>query len=488
ASQKKILENTLKNGFWRGEVVNFDPEGNEYFLDCRTNVVYDQEGKKIGLCGISSDITERKNTQKNLVKYKAELEVRNKITRIFLTISDENIYAEVLNFILEILGSRYGIFGYINENGDWVCPSMTRDIWEKCKMPDKEIVFRREIWGGLWGKAMLEKKSLYSNKNFNVPSGHIKISRALDVPVLYKGKLIGNLLVGNKKSDYDEEDLKTLEKIADYISPILSSRLNFEKQKKEKERTRKQLLHAQKLESVGRLAGGVAHDYNNMLGVILGYAEMVLNNESVSEQVRCDVQEIYSAAERASEITQQLLAFAHKQAISPKTIDLNEAVEGMLKMLRRLIGEDIELAWFPGKKLWVTNIDSSQLDQILVNLCLNSRDALTTGGKITIETRNVVVDEEYSGKTPGFSSGEFIMLCVSDNGSGMDKETLEGIFEPFFTTKKFDKGKGLGLATVYGIVQQNKGFINVNTEPSEGTTVKIYLPRSEAEFTEIDSL
>jgi len=245
----------------------------------------------------------------------------------------------------------------------------------------------------------------------------------------------------------------------------------------EREKLHTQLQQAQKMESVGRLAGGVAHDFNNMLSVILGHAELALMKLEPSQPFYSALLEIHAAAERSADLTRQLLAFARKQAIAPKVLDLNETVEGMLKLLQRLIGEDIDLAWKGGTGVWPVKIDPSQLDQIMANLCVNARDAITGVGKIIIETSNAHFDQNFCSEHAGFVAGEFAMLAVSDDGCGMGKETLGKIFDPFFTTKEIGKGTGLGLATVYGIVNQNNGFINVYSEPGHGTTFKIYLPR-----------
>ena len=245
----------------------------------------------------------------------------------------------------------------------------------------------------------------------------------------------------------------------------------------EKAKLQNQLLQSQKMESVGRLAGGVAHDFNNMLGVILGHAELAMDKVDPDHPLYNDLQEIRKAAERSSDLTRQLLAFARKQTITPKVLDLNETVAGMLKMLQRLIGEDIQLAWLPGVNLWPVRMDPSQVDQILINLSVNARDAIAGVGKVTIETENVRLDEAYCADHAGFVPGEYLLLAVSDDGCGMDRESQDKIFEPFFTTKGAGKGTGLGLATCYGIVKQNNGFINVYSEPDRGTTFRIYLPR-----------
>ena len=260
-----------------------------------------------------------------------------------------------------------------------------------------------------------------------------------------------------------------------------------ERKKAEEEKTKlkDQLRQAQKMEAVGRLAGGVAHDFNNMLGVITGYGELALEQTDPSQKIYPALQEIMKAAHRSADITSQLLAFARKQTISPKVLDINKTVDGLIGMLRRLIGEDIDLAWMPGEAVWTVKIDPGQIDQILVNLCVNARDAIPDVGKIIIETGNVAFDEAYCDYHFGFIPGEYILLTVSDNGSGMDPETLDNIFDPFFTTKGTGQGTGLGLATVYGIINQNNGFINVYSEPGQGTSFKIYLPRHrvKADFT-----
>jgi len=249
----------------------------------------------------------------------------------------------------------------------------------------------------------------------------------------------------------------------------------------EQKKLQAQLNQAQKMESVGRLAGGVAHDFNNMLGVILGYAELALGQVDPNQRIFANLQQIRKAAQRSVDLTLQLLAFARKQTVAPRVLDLNETVEGMLNMLRRLIGEDINLAWLPDKNTWPVNVDPSQIDQNLANLCVNARDAIVDVGRITIETGNIAFDADYCANHAGFVPGEYVMLAVSDDGYGMDKETLTHIFEPFFTTKVVGRGTGLGLATVYGAVKQNNGFINVYSEPNYGTTFRIYLPRHKGE-------
>lgn len=251
-------------------------------------------------------------------------------------------------------------------------------------------------------------------------------------------------------------------------------------ERRDAERERKnlevQLQQAQKMESVGRLAGGVAHDFNNLLMGIMGYTELCLSVLGSDNPACPYLNEIMDAAERSAGITRQLLAFARKQAITPVLIDLNEHVNATLKLLRQLIGEEVELDWRPLAQDARVKMDPSQVDQILANLAVNARDAIAGVGKLTVETANVIFDAAYCAEHEGAAPGAYVVLAVSDSGCGMDRETAAHIFEPFFTTKPTGKGTGLGLATIYGIVKQNEGYVNVLSEPGKGTTFRLYFP------------
>jgi signal transduction histidine kinase len=267
------------------------------------------------------------------------------------------------------------------------------------------------------------------------------------------------------------------------LIPAVQRELREAEERKQRQRLEQQIHQLQRFEAIGRLAGGVAHDFNNVIGAIMGWAEMGHEEAPEGSRLRDRFKKIRSQSERAASLTRQLLAFARRQILQPSNTNLNELVEEEISLLRNVIGEHIRIRMDLSENLTVIWADPGQIEQVLMNLCLNARDAMPEGGELHIDTRNYVLDEEHQRLRPYATPGRYVMLRVRDTGTGMEPETLEHVFEPFFTTKETGKGTGLGLATVYGIVKQHKGFIDVESTPNQGTTFRVYLPVGEAAAT-----
>jgi PAS domain S-box-containing protein len=310
------------------------------------------------------------------------------------------------------------------------------------------------------------------------PSGHPEVINSLAVPFIENGQVTAVLLVFNKPSSYNETDAQWAGTLVDLARDIIV------RKKKEQSETRIQsiLLQIQKMEMIGQLAGGIAHDFNNMLGVILGNAELALSSDDLDPAVEENLQEIYRAAERSAEMTSQLLAFARKQTAVPRVIDIDEAIREALPILRRVAGEKIELDWHPYGTESKVRIDPSQFDQILMNFCLNARDAMNGSGKIVIESKVEHIEATPDHGTHFGLSGDYIMISVTDTGQGIPDKNKLHIFEPFFTTKAMGKGTGLGLSSVYGLVKQNRGFVDFESKEGVGSTFRAFLPLLKARY------
>jgi len=318
--------------------------------------------------------------------------------------------------------------------------------------------------------------------DYNVPgfsgAAALEIVRALrnDLPFIFVSGTIGEETAASAiragANDY------VMKSNLSRLAPAIERELREAGSRDERRELENQLRQAQKMEAVGRLAGGVAHDFNNLLTAIMGYAQLAAGRLPPEHQARQDVQEILNASERAAMLTRQLLAFSRKEVIQTRVLDLGALVTEMAKMLRRIVGEEIQMLVRNQEGLGGVKADLGQMEQVILNLAVNARDAMPTGGRLVIETENVELGEVYAGEHVAAKPGAYVLLAVSDTGIGMDEETKSHIFEPFFTTKDSDKGTGLGLATVYGIVQQSNGAIQVYSEPGRGTTFKVYLPRT----------
>ena len=421
------------------EWITFADDGHRALLYTTKMPMYGSQGELIGILGIGRDITKLREAEDAVRESESRL-------RYALEGTNDGLWDVQLSTGKVYLSPRgCEILGYCEAEG-----SELAGVWSDLVHPEDLRVTEERLQAHLTGQAPIFEVE----QRLKTKGGDWKW-------ILTRGKVV----------ERDAEG--TPIRITGTHSDITEKKL-----------LEAQLQQAQKMESVGRLAGGVAHDFNNMLGVIIGHTSLALMETAPAEPAYTHFIEINSAAERSADLTRQLLAFARKQTIAPKVLDLNDVVSGMLKMLQRLIGEDTSICWQPGTRLWPVKVDPSQVDQILANLCVNARDAIESNGKIVIETGTTTIDRAYCNTHTEATQGEYVWLSVSDNGRGMNKETIAHIYEPFFTTKALGEGTGLGLATVYGAVKQNDGFINVYSEPGLGTIFTIHIPRYQGGKTE----
>jgi two-component system cell cycle sensor histidine kinase/response regulator CckA len=405
------------------------PDGNIRHLWSRIYPVPDKSGRPKRYVGVGQDVTEWKEAENALIESK---EYYNQIINCIadpVFVKDDKHRFVLVNDALcafnekrreELLGTDFF---------EGVTESQAADLWE------------------------LEEKVLQSGRE-NISEDTFRDSKGADRIVMTKKSLL--------------TDKSGRKQIIGVVRDITEYK-NLENQ----------FLQAQKMEAIGILAGGVAHDFNNLLNVINGYSELLMEDLDHDHPMREDIEQINQAGQRAATLTSQLLAFSRKQILQAETLDLNTVISQMSTMLRRLIREDIEFLFVPNPDIKTVHADPVQIQQIVMNLAVNARDAMPTGGKLTIDTANVEFDEDYIRKHPMAKAGRYVMLAISDNGIGMGEDTKSRLFEPFYTTKERGKGTGLGLATVYGVVKQSNGFIWVYSEPGKGTTFKIYFPQEE---------
>jgi PAS domain S-box-containing protein len=484
------IEQTWREGF-EVEYRIVKPDGSERWIWDRGFPIKDETGQVYRIAGIAEDITERKHAEEKLraadqravEEYQRLLDRLANLALIFGTARNLlTIYRGLRDFSLSLTPSFALVICLYDEN------EKARKI-AYCHLHDTEAdtsdVRSVPIGAGPAGRAIQTGRVIISNDYFNeiirrnpVPIGFEEDSMppqsALIAPMTIMGRTIGTIEVqSHKLAAYTREHAVAMQMAANLAANGIENvrLLDLEREREE------QLRQSQKMEAVGQLAGGIAHDFNNLLTAINGYSELTMMQLKAEDPLRHNIEEIKKAGDRAASLTRQLLAFSRKQVLQPKVIDLNLLVEEIEKMLRRLIGEDIDLQTLLDTELGSIKADPGQIEQVIMNLVVNARDAMPQGGKLIIETGNVFLDEEFVRQHIATHSGHYVMLAVSDTGIGMNEQTQARIFEPFFTTKEVGKGTGLGLSTVYGIVKQSGGNIWVYSEVGQGTTFKVYLPR-----------
>ncbi len=411
---------------------HYDKNGELRHFKIHGHPVFDDNGNLTHIIEYLQDITKVKNTKELLIKSEHDKEI------ILNSIAEGIIYFSPdlrIRWANKVAANVFGL-----KQPDQLIGILYNELYTSLKKPCQNIPV---IKAKQTGKVQKEEVT--------TPDGQIRTVWAYPVQDA-KGKLSGIV-----ETFQDITDQKKLEE--------------------ERNNIQAQFIQAQKMEAVGRLAGGIAHDFNNILTTIIGLADLVLMESNLDESISENISEIKQSADRAASLTQQLLAFSRKQVLKPKVINPNKLIINMKKMLRRLIGEDILLETKLDPEIAAIKVDKGQIEQIIMNLVVNSRDAMPDGGRIVLETGNVYLDENYWNRHSDAAPGDYVILTVTDNGIGMDEEIKKRVFEPFFTTKEMGKGTGLGLSTVYGVVKQSEGFIYVYSEKDHGTTFKIYLPK-----------
>lgn len=432
-----ILREIAAHGRFKGELKGRDKQGNEVFVWLSIATVHRKDGGIRNHVAVLHSMAGRKELETALVQ--AELKFRDIVEQAPVAIFRTTLDGRPL----DVNPAYAKMLGYAS--------------------PEEIVHAVTDIARQLYVNS--QDREGYTNVL-------LKAGMVMDYEVRLRRK-DGSMILASLHSRLIRDFAGRVVSINGFMRDITAERMAEE----ERERLQKQLHQSRKMESVGRLAGGMAHDFNNMLGVIIGQAQLALTKLNAEDPAQRRLLEIEKTAQRSASLVRQLLAFARKQPVVPIFLNLNDAIAGMLNMLERLVSANITLAWKPGDGLWLVKIDPSQVDQILINLMVNAQDAISGPGVVTIATHNVLLSEAFCREQEDVSPGEYVLLTVRDTGCGMDRETLEQIFEPFFTTKDVGQGTGLGLATVYGIIKQNSGLINVFSEPGQGTTFSIYFPR-----------
>jgi PAS domain S-box-containing protein len=457
-------------------------DGQVRTLHSRGEVLVDGAGRPIRLVGADQDVTDMRDARSRLEVKTIQLEAVAEAMMRFLGSGDLAYAARpLLEAALRLTASREGCIASVGEGRTLQVVTSQGEGWADRGRRERTVVGAPPALDRALARPIMQGQALLSNHPANDPRCEAWMEicpslRCLLVLPLRAGEdVVGVVAVANRDGGFGIVEAASLDVLSRACGVLLDSCRRARREVVLEE----QLRQAQKMEAVGRLAGGIAHDFNNVLGVISGLAEIVQRGLSVDDERHVRVDGILKATVRAAALTRQLLAFSRQQVPEPAVIDVNRFVSEMRDMAERIVGEDIELGTELSSELWPVKMDQSQLEQIIMNLIVNARDAMPGGGRLLVRTENVEMGSAFANSHLGARPGLYVLLSVVDSGTGMDAETLSHIFEPFYTTKRPEMGTGLGLATVYGIVKQSAGYIDVASEPGSGTTFRIYLPRTE---------
>ena len=506
--------------------------GSEGWILAHGRATYDPRGEVRGMVGLVQDVTRRREEQRALAEEARALEILNRTGSLIASELDlEKMVQAVTDAGVEITGAQFGAFFYnvVGATGEqymlYTISGAPREAFSRFPMPRNTPIFGPTFSGSgvvRSGNILADERYGKLSPHHGMPKGHLPVCSYLAVPVLSRsGEVIGGLFFGHKDPDvFDarderiivgvsaqaaigidnarlyqraqrelaerqkaEETLRALSealelRVSDRTAALEAANAQLQREIEDRRRAEEALRHAQKLEAIGHLTGGVAHDFNNLLTIVIGNLDGLQRRlgAEVDTRTRRAVDAALDGARRAASLTQRLLAFARRQPLDPKPLDANKLVQGMSDLLSRTLGERVEIETVLSAGLWPVEADAGQLESAILNLALNARDAMPEGGKLTVETTNVAVDDTYS-RANAIAAGQYVVICVSDTGGGIPPQLLEKVFEPFFTTKPVGQGTGLGLSQVYGFVKQSGGNVKIYSEPGEGTTIKVYLPR-----------
>jgi PAS domain S-box-containing protein len=456
------------------EHIHFDNLGHKTNVELVAAPIFDENGEVHQIIELCRDVTERKMREETIA---AQLQLSESVADS----SVDELLTSFLDKAEELTRSQIGFFHFIEKDQETLrLQTWSTNTLEKLCTAEGVGEHYSIDKAGVWVDCVREGKPVVHNDYASLPhrqglpEGHAPVTRELVVPIHRGEQMVAILGVGNKESDYTEQDVQSILNLANMAWDIVTRK----QAEVEREKLETQLRHSQKMDALGQLAGGVAHDFNNLLHAILGYGDIALERAEKEKLFRAPVEEMINAANRAKTLVKQLLAFSHRQVLDMKDVDLNLVIKDFTKMIQRVIGSHITLEINAAEGLGIVRADPGQIDQILMNLCVNANDAMPEGGTITIKTENIQIDEEYCETHSWAKTGDFVLLSVTDQGCGMDEQTITNAFEPFFTTKSLGKGTGLGLSMVYGLVTQHQGMVQIESEIAVGTKVEIYLPTS----------